>query len=89
MTERGLLEELNSVDVDGFRKLPRKQVEAQTPYYLSNHFVRMAYVAYENGEISRSRLAKILSQSLSALPVYLKKFGLAEVSNNEIPLSHT
>lgn len=65
------------------------RAEAQTPYYLSNRFVRMAYVAYENGKISRARLAKILSQSLSALPVYLKKFGLAEVSNNEIPLSHT
>lgn len=65
------------------------RAEAQTPYYLSNRFVRMAYVAYENGEISRARLAKILNQSLSALPIYLKKFGLAEVRNNEIPLSHT
>lgn len=63
--------------------------EAFAPYYLSNRFVRLAYVAYENGEISRARLAKILNQSLSALTEYLKKFGLAEVSNNEIPLSHT
>jgi Zn-dependent peptidase ImmA (M78 family)/transcriptional regulator with XRE-family HTH domain len=65
------------------------RAEAQTPYYLSNRFVRMAYVAYENGEVSRARLAKILNQSLSALPDYLKKFGLAEVSNNEIQLSHS
>ncbi len=60
---------------------------AETPYYLSNRFVRLAYVAYENGEISRARFAKILNQSLSALTGYLKQFGLAEVSNNEIPLS--
>lgn len=63
--------------------------ETTTPYYLSDRFVRLAYVAYENGEISRARLAKILNQSLSSLTEYLKKFGLAEVSNNEIPLSHT
>ncbi|MGK5086330.1 XRE family transcriptional regulator [Bdellovibrionota bacterium FG-2] len=75
-------EKLHSLDQES-------RAEAHMPYYLSNRFVRMAYVAYENGEISRARLAKILSQSLSALPDYLKKFGLAEVSNNEIPLSHT
>jgi Zn-dependent peptidase ImmA (M78 family)/transcriptional regulator with XRE-family HTH domain len=65
------------------------RAEAQIPYYLSNRFVRLAYVAYENGEISRARLAKILNRTLSTLPGYLKKFGFAEVSNNEIPLSNT
>ncbi|OFZ49575.1 MAG: hypothetical protein A2577_14985 [Bdellovibrionales bacterium RIFOXYD1_FULL_36_51] len=34
-------------------------------------------------------LAKMLNQSLSALADYLKNFGLAEVSNNEITISNS
>ncbi len=60
----------------------------QKPYHLSNRFVRMAYVAYKNGEISRSRLAKMLNQTLSGLEKYLGQFGLVEVGSNEISLSY-
>lgn len=63
-------------------------VGVQVPLYLSNRFVRLAYVAYENGEISRGRLAKILNKPLADLSEFLNQFGLAEVGNNEIPLSH-
>ncbi len=65
------------------------RTETQNPYYLSNRFVRLAYLAYENGEISRARLAKMLNQSLSALAGYLRNFGLTEVCNNEIQISYT
>ncbi|MBF0363827.1 MAG: ImmA/IrrE family metallo-endopeptidase [Oligoflexia bacterium] len=65
------------------------RTEIKAPYYLSNRFVRLAYLACENGEISRARLAKMLNQSLSAIADYLKNFGLAEVLNNEITISNT
>ncbi|MBI4404306.1 MAG: ImmA/IrrE family metallo-endopeptidase [Deltaproteobacteria bacterium] len=54
----------------------------------SNRFLRLAYIAYENGEISRGRLAKMLDIPISDLSDHLKRHGLAEVSNNEIPLSN-
>jgi len=74
----------------GLRSLDyASRMESQSPYYLSNRFVRLAYLACENGEISRARLAKMLNQSLSALADYLKNFGLAEVSNNEITISNS
>jgi len=81
---------LNALDDKQLRSLDYiSRSEAQAPYYLSNRFVRLAYLAYENGEISRARLAKMLNQSLSALADYLKNFGLAEVSNNEITISNS
>jgi XRE family transcriptional regulator, fatty acid utilization regulator len=63
--------------------------ETQHPTYLSNRFVRLAYVAYENDEISKARLAKMLGCTLSDLKQYLSQFGLSEVSNNEFPLSYS
>ncbi len=75
---------------DKMRALDREnRAESQGPNYFSSRFVRLAYLAYENGEISRGRLAKILKQSLSALTGYLKQFGLAEVGTHEISLSNS
>lgn len=74
-------EQLRAIDRESREETPR-------PFYFSGRFVRLAYLAYENGEISRGRLAKMFKQSMSALNGYLKQFGLAEVGNNEIPLSN-
>lgn len=57
------------------------------PEYVSSRFVQLAYLAYEKGEISRAKLAKILDQSVSTLSGFLRSFGLQEVSNDEIQLS--
>jgi len=74
---------------DTLRALDREhRAETRKSVYVSNRFIRLAYLAYENGEISRGRLAKILKQPLSALTSHLKQVGLAEVSNNEIALSY-
>ncbi len=75
---------------DKLRALDREnRAESQIQSYFSNRFVRLAYLAYENGEISRGRLAKILKQPLSTLTGYLKHFGLAEVGTHEISLSNS
>ena len=62
---------------------------SQTDYSLSSRFVRIAYLAYEGGKISRGRLAKMLSVNLADLPLALAKFGFGEVSKNKISLSHS
>jgi Zn-dependent peptidase ImmA (M78 family)/DNA-binding XRE family transcriptional regulator len=74
---------------DQMKLLDRQSlVGVQVPRYLSNRFIRLAYVAYENGEISRGCLAKVLNKPLADLSEFLNQFGLSEVGNNEIPLSH-
>lgn len=72
------------------RQLAREnRYEVQKKDCLSNRFVRLAYLAYTNGEISRGRLAKMLRLSLSELSDSLQQFGLTEVSDDEIALSYT
>jgi XRE family transcriptional regulator, fatty acid utilization regulator len=63
--------------------------KSSQPPCFSNRFIRLAYLAYSNGEISRARLAKMLKRSLSSLSDYLHQFGLIEVGDNEITLSYT
>ena len=75
---------------DGIKSLDHiSRLEDGKPNYLSSRFVTLAYVAYENGEISRGRLAKMLGCGISGLQLYLSQFGLAEVRNNEFPISNT
>lgn len=68
-----------------------KEIRTEMPMntYQNNRFVRLAYLAYGNGEISWARLSKILRTPLSDLTQFLRSFGLAEVNNNEITLSYS
>ena len=51
---------------------------------LGNRFVRLAYLAYENGRISKARLAQILNVKLRDLSQYLAEKGLCFTNDKEI-----
>lgn len=51
---------------------------------LGNRFVRLAYLAYEKGRISKARLAQILNTKLRDLDQYLEEKGLCLTNDKEI-----
>ena len=53
------------------------------------HFVRIAFLAYQRGRLSRSRFAGLLEVPLVDLPVFLQRFGYAEVENREISVANS
>ena len=65
-----------------------RPVDKQSENLLSVRFVRLAYIAFEKGEITKSRLSKMLNSTLSGLSKTLEKYGLFEVGNNEIALNN-
>jgi len=70
--------EFSQLDHDAFR-----QAFASTPP-LGNRFIRLAYLAYEKGRLSKARLAKILSVKLRDLNQYLEEKGLCLTNDKEI-----
>ncbi len=64
--------------------------EPRTPYQFGATFLRLGYICYESGKISRARLAKALDVSLVDLPVVLNMAGLAEVEcENRVEITHS
>lgn len=64
--------------------------EPRTPYQFGATFLRLGYLCYESGKISRARLAKALDVSLVDLPVVLNMAGLAEVEcENRVEITHS
>jgi len=64
-----------------------QMVNNHLPY--TSRFVELAFIAYEKGEISRSKLAQILSVPLSGLKKRLKEHGYGELNNDKIPINNT
>ncbi len=56
---------------------------------VGERFVRIAFLAYQFGKISRSRLARLLNTSLVSLERFLESYGLVENENDEIRLSNS
>ena len=64
--------------------------ETRTPYQFGATFLRLGYLCYESGKISRARLAKALDVSLVDLPVVLNMAGLAEVEcEDRVEITHS
>jgi len=70
--------EFSQLDHDAF-----KQSFASTPP-LGNRFIRLAYLAYEKGRLSKARLAKMFSVKLRDLNQYLAEKGLCLTNDKEI-----
>lgn len=87
VTRDSVLEALNDSGLRTLDQESRSTIDRKK--LLSKRFVRLAYVAFENGGISRARLAKMLNSNLSSLSKVLKNYGLVEVKNNEISLNNS
>jgi XRE family transcriptional regulator, fatty acid utilization regulator len=78
-----------TLDDAEFKDLDRstygKALEA-TPS-LSNRFLRLAYLAFESGKISKSRLARMLGVKLRELEKHLSKYGFKLTNDKEITSS--
>ncbi len=74
-----IFQSLNKVNVQKARK--------EAPQ-VGDRFIRIAYLAYQFNKISRGRLARLLNVSLAALEHHLNTYGLIEIDNEEILLSH-
>lgn len=73
-----------AIDKNSYRHLPKTMPE------IGLRFVRLAYIAYQYGKISRAKLSKMLGVSLINLDSFLSTFGLvSEISDHEISLSHS
>lgn len=60
-----------------------KQAFTSVPPF-GNRFIRLAYLAYEKGRLSKAKLAKILSIKLRDLNQYLAEKGLCLTNDKEI-----
>jgi Zn-dependent peptidase ImmA (M78 family)/transcriptional regulator with XRE-family HTH domain len=60
-----------------------KQAFAAFPSF-GNRFIRLAYLAYEKGRLSKARLAQILSVKLRDLTQHLEEKGLCLTNDKEI-----
>ncbi len=69
------------------REKGRKSSGDQTT--IGDRFVRIAYLAYQFGKISRSRFARLMNCSLTSLEGFLASHGLMEIDNEETRLSHS
>lgn len=57
--------------------------------HVGDRFIRIAYLAYQFGKISRSRLARLLNSSLASLEQCLADYGLTEIADEEIQFNHS
>jgi Zn-dependent peptidase ImmA (M78 family) len=79
--EKDTVERLLENDV--FRELDRASMRGRwwDPSPLPERFVRLAFLAYQKGRLSRSRLAQYLETSLPRLPTLLMEYGLDETAD--------
>lgn len=67
----------------------KNKINVKDEYLLSRRFIRLAYMSYIKGDISRSRLANMLTVPLGDLSMVLDQFGLTEMEDHEIALSNS
>lgn len=71
-----------------FQKLDRssyeRALEATPPF--GNKFLRLAYLAFESGRLSKARLAKLLEVNLRDVEKYLSKYGFEITHDKEITI---
>ncbi|MGD0264146.1 MAG: XRE family transcriptional regulator [Candidatus Methylomirabilota bacterium] len=79
--EKDIVEKL--LENDEFRDLDRASMRGRwwDPSPLPERFVRLAFLAYQKGRLSRSRLAQYLETSLPGLPAHLMEYGLDETAD--------
>ena len=63
---------------EGFRRLDKSTMATQwwDPSDLPERFVRLAFVAYQKGRLSRARLAELLNSTLPDVTTTLLRYGL-------------
>lgn len=62
----------------------------RSSYEFGSSFLRLGYLCYEFGKISRARFAKALNVSLVDLPIILNQAGFSEVENEScVEINHT
>lgn len=69
------------------KELDRQSKDSAREPFLSERFIRLAYLALQFGKISRARLAELLSIPLIDLPEFLVARGLAEVEDNGVAVN--
>ncbi len=71
------------LDNDQFRELDRASMRGRwrDPSPLPERFVRLAFLAYQKGRLSRSRLAQYLETSLPGLSTRLMEYGLDDTAD--------
>jgi len=79
--EKDTVEKL--LENDEFRELDRASMHGKwwDPSPLPERFVRLAFLAYQKGRLSRTRLAQYLETSLPKLPTRLMEYGLDETAD--------
>jgi Zn-dependent peptidase ImmA (M78 family) len=65
----------------------RKSYSNQTQ--IGDRFIRIAYLAYQFGKISRSRFARLVDTSLVSLESFLASHGLMEIDNEKTRLGNS
>ena len=72
-----------------FRALDKESMHKHwgTPPPISKRFVLLAFMAYQKGHLSRSRLAEFLNTSLIDLPEVLLEYGFDEQENYKTEIS--
>lgn len=70
------------LDLAPSSKAPQSSDGTRTP--LGNRFIRMAYLAYEKGRLTRARLAQMLHVKFPDLDQYLAEKGLCLTNDKEI-----
>ena len=91
------LRRLTKKDVDRllgdpqFRDMDRSTMSRSwwTPPELPERFVRLAFIAYIKGKITRSRLARYLNTSLFDLDDFLREYGLNDREDCKIKVRYT
>ena len=69
------------------REKGRKSYSNQTQ--IGDRFIRIAYLAYQFGKISRSRFARLVDTSLVSLESFLASHGLMEIDNEKTRLGNS
>ena len=69
------------LDDSQIRELDKESVKSKeiTHYTVSERFIRLAYLAYSNSNISKHRLAEILNVNLPDLPEAMAQHGFNEI----------
>ncbi len=72
-----------------FRVIDKSTMHAnwQNPLPLPDRFVRLAFLAYQKGKLSRMQLSKYLDTSLIDLPNTLSQYGFDEWENYELEIT--
>lgn len=85
MSKEGVEELLRNV---AFRELDRETMHDRwwEPSPLPERFVRLAFLAYQKGGLSRAKLAEYIDTSLVDLPETLAEYGLDEFEDQSLPV---